>query len=94
MSMGREEPSASESLRQTRTYGKVRCHNPSCMERMTPAPGSQQVVCPTCGMAYRLSWVTPELPRIRGPVWEINSKLAETTLSKKLKSSAGESDSR
>ena len=88
MSVDIDKSSASESLRKTRTYGKVRCHNPSCMGRMEPAPGSQQISCPTCGMAYRLFWVTPELPRIRGPVWEVNRKLAENTLAKKSGSSA------
>lgn len=94
MSISNDRSSASESLSQTRTYGKVRCHNPSCMGRITPEPGSQQIVCPTCGMAYRLFWVTPELPRIRGPVWEVNRKLAETTLSEKQESSADGSTSR
>ena len=82
-----KQQSTAESLRSTRTYGKFRCHNPSCMGRLEPAPGSQQISCPTCGMTYRLFWVTPELPRIRGPVWEVNRKLAEETLAKKLESS-------
>jgi hypothetical protein len=69
--------SASESLRSTRTYGKVRCHNPSCMGRLQPEPGSEHVKCPTCGMEYRIFWVNPQLPRIRGPEWETNRKLAE-----------------
>lgn len=86
-----EKFSASESLRKTRTYGKVRCHNPSCMGRLEPAPGSQQISCPTCGMAYRLFWVTPELPRIRGPVWEVNRKLAENVLASKLEASKDDS---
>jgi len=84
MSVDTDKSSASESLRKTRTFGKIRCHNPSCMGRMEPAPGSQQIACPTCGMAYRLFWVTPELPRIRGPVWDVNRKLAENTLAKKM----------
>jgi hypothetical protein len=87
MAIDNEKFSASESLRKTRTFGKVRCHNPSCMGRMEPSPGSQQIACPTCGMAYRLFWVTPELPRIRGPVWEVNRKLAENTLAQKLEAS-------
>ena len=28
--------STAENLRKTRTYGKFRCHNPSCMERIQP----------------------------------------------------------
>ena len=84
MASDEEKRSTAEALRETRTYGKFRCHNPSCMGRMEPTPGSQQITCPTCGMAYRLFWVTPELPRIRGPVWDVNRKLAENTLAKKL----------
>jgi len=91
MTVDTDTSSASESLRQTRTYGKVRCHNPSCMGRLEPAPGSEQIACPTCGMTYRLFWVTPELPRIRGPVWDVNRKLAETTLARKTGTSADKS---
>lgn len=87
----KQQQSASESLHKTRTYGKVRCHNPSCMGRLTPEPGSKQISCPTCGMTYRLFWVTPELPRIRGPVWDVNRKLAEEVLAKKQEASKGDS---
>lgn len=87
MAPPKEQLSASQSLRRTRTFGKVRCHNPSCMGRLEPPPGSEQIECPTCGMAYRLFWVTPELPRIRGPVWAVNRKLAAETLARKLESS-------
>jgi hypothetical protein len=52
-----QKQSTAESLRKTRTYGKFRCHNPSCMGR--------------------LHWIRPDFPRIRGPVWEVNKKLAE-----------------
>ncbi|MCK9365073.1 MAG: hypothetical protein M0P74_15910 [Syntrophales bacterium] len=83
MAIENEKVSASESLRKTRTYGKVRCMNPSCMGRLEPSPGSMQITCPVCGMSYRLFWVTPELPRIRGPVWEVNRKLAEDVMAKK-----------
>jgi len=86
MAMDTNKSSASQSLQKTRTYGKVRCHNPSCMGRLEPKAGDEQISCPTCGMTYRLFWVTPELPRIRGPVWEVNRKLAEDTLAKKLES--------
>jgi len=73
--------STAEALRKTRTYGKVRCHNPSCMGRIQPEPGADRVKCPRCGMEYRLYWVNPQLPRIRGPVWEVNHKIAEKKLS-------------
>lgn len=75
--------STAESLRKTRTYGKFRCHNPSCMERIQPAKGEKTAKCPTCGMEYRIHWVTPTLPRIRGPVWDVNRKLAEEKLREK-----------
>jgi hypothetical protein len=76
--------SAAESLRSTRTYGQVRCHNPSCMDRLVPSPGAEQITCPSCGMAYRLFWVRADLPRIRGPVWDVNREIASETLSRKL----------
>lgn len=76
------KPTSAESLRPTRTFGKVRCHNPSCMGRIEPPPGAEQIECPTCGMAYRLFWVRPDLPRIRGPVWEVNRRIAAQTLAK------------
>ncbi|MFH1242458.1 MAG: hypothetical protein V1689_08860 [Pseudomonadota bacterium] len=76
--------SAAETLRKTRTFGKVRCHNPSCMERLQPPSGVDHVKCPTCGMEYRLFWVRPDLPRIRGPVWDINRKIAQETFAKKM----------
>jgi len=71
--------STAESLRKTRTYGKFRCHNPSCMERIQPEQGQKTVKCPTCGMEYRVHWVNPTLPR----VWEVNRKLAEEKLKQK-----------
>lgn len=92
MAIDTKEPSASESLRPTRTYGQVRCHNPSCMDRLSPEPGSDQISCPRCGMTYRIFWVSPTLPRIRGPVWEVNRKLAAEALAQKLASS--ESDAK
>lgn len=77
--------SSAESLRQTRTYGKVRCHNPSCMGRIAPEKGAQQVECPSCGMQYRIAWVKDGFPRIRGPVWEVNRKIAADALAEKTK---------
>jgi len=75
--------SASETLTKTRSFGKIRCHNPSCMKRMEPTPGSKEITCPTCGMAYRIYWLGPNLPRIRGPVWDVNRKLIEKSGSSK-----------
>ena len=53
------------------------------MDRLTPEPGSREIKCPTCGMTYRLYWVSPEFPRIRGPVWDVNRKLAAEIFAKK-----------
>ena len=89
MPIDEEKKSQAESLRQTRTYGKFRCHNPSCMGRLQPQPGDKQVKCPNCGMEYRVYWVKPDFPRIRGPVWEVNRKLAQEALAKKEASSDG-----
>jgi hypothetical protein len=83
MTIQNEKLSSAESLRKTRTYGKVRCHNPSCMERIEPPAGADHVKCPTCGMEYRIFWVNPTLPRIRGPVWDVNRKIAQETLAKR-----------
>jgi hypothetical protein len=53
------------------------------MERIEPEKGKKTAKCPTCGMEYRVHWVNPNLPRIRGPVWEVNRKLAEAKLKEK-----------
>ncbi|MFH1974892.1 MAG: hypothetical protein ABIJ52_04930 [Pseudomonadota bacterium] len=91
MANGTEKLSASETLRETRTFGKVRCHNPSCMERLEPSPGTDHIKCATCGMEYRIFWVRPDLPRIRGPVWEVNRKIAAEALTRKLATSGSKS---
>lgn len=69
--------STAESLRSTRTYGKVRCLNPSCMGRIQPQAGQNQVKCPQCGMEFRVFWMRPDFPRIRGPVWDVNREIAQ-----------------
>ena len=53
------------------------------MGRIQPAPGEKQVTCPECGMEFRVAWIKPDFPRIRGPVWEVNKKLAEEAAAKK-----------
>jgi len=83
MAIDEKKLSGAESLRKTRTYGKFRCHNPSCMGRLQPNPGQKNVKCPECGMAFRVSWIRPDFPRIRGPVWDANRKLAEKAFTKK-----------
>ena len=39
----KEGSSGVEGLAKTRTYGKFRCHNPSCMARITVQPGAKHV---------------------------------------------------
>ncbi len=75
--------STAESLRQTRTYGKFRCHNPSCMGRLQPKAGDKTVKCPVCGMEFRVYWIRPDFPRIRGPVWDVNRRIAQEAATKK-----------
>ncbi len=72
-----------EDLRKTRSYGKIRCLNPSCLDRLTPEYGAKTIKCPKCGMEYRLVWLAPDLPRIRGPVWEVQKKITEKILKQK-----------
>ena len=85
--MGNEKEglTTAESLRKTRTYGQFRCHNPSCMGRLQPQPGVNQVKCPDCGLEFRVSWIKSGCPRIRGPVWDVNLKIAEEALARKMK---------
>jgi hypothetical protein len=83
MATEKDKLSTAESLRQTRTYGKFRCHNPSCMGRLQPQAGDKTVKCPVCGMEFRVHWIRPDFPRIRGPVWDVNRRIAEEALAKK-----------
>ena len=85
MAIEEKKLSGAESLRKTRTYGKFRCHNPSCMGRIQPKSGAKHAKCPECGMEFRVAWIRPDFPRIRGPVWDVNRKLAEQALAEKEK---------
>ena len=64
-----------------RTSGVVRCLN--CFERIVPPSRAETYKCPNCGYEWRISWPYPNFPRIRGPVWDVNRKLAEEEVSKK-----------
>lgn len=75
-----DDKSTAESLRATRTYGQVRCMNPSCEGRITPAPGQTQAKCPRCGSEWRIFWIKKGFPRVKGPVWETSQKLANEKL--------------
>jgi len=83
MAIDTSKMSGAESLRKTRTYGKFRCHNPTCMGRLQPEPGAKHVKCPVCKLEFRVAWIRPDFPRIRGPVWDVNRKLAMEALEKK-----------
>ncbi len=45
----------------------ARCSN--CQAHMPITPKATEETCTSCGMRYRISWVNPSQPRIRGPVW-------------------------
>jgi len=85
MGTEKEGLSTAESLRTTRTYGQVRCHNPSCMGRLQPEPRATTVKCSRCGLEWRVAWVKDGFPRIRGPVWDVNKRIAEEALARKMK---------
>ena len=44
-----------------------RCSN--CQERISIPLEASEATCPYCDMPFRISWVTPDQPRIRGAVW-------------------------
>ena len=41
------------------------------------------VKCEQCGSEWRIFWVNAGLPRIQGPVWETNQRLAQEILAKR-----------
>ena len=73
--------STMESVAKGRTVGAFRCLN--CFERISPPPGAKTYKCPQCSYEWRVFWIAPDFPRIRGPVWETNRRLAEEAVSKK-----------
>ncbi len=83
MATAKKGQSTAESLRKTRTYGKFRCHNPTCMGRLQPEAGADKVKCPVCSLEFRVSWVKEGFPRIRGPVWDVNRKIAQDAVAKR-----------
>jgi hypothetical protein len=48
--------------------GEVRCLN--CFARYRVPPKADRFVCPECNWEWRVSWVNPELAKIRGPMWD------------------------
>ncbi|MDP2646496.1 MAG: hypothetical protein Q8P24_16275 [Desulfobacterales bacterium] len=83
MAIDKDKLSEAEALRKTRTYGKFRCINPTCMGRLTATAGSDRTSCPVCGLQFRVAWVRPDFPRIRGPVWEVNRRIAQEAAAKR-----------
>jgi hypothetical protein len=75
-----KDKTTAETLKSTRTYGQVRCPNPTCLDRLLPKPGEKTIKCPKCGTEWRVVWLKPDLPRIRGPVWETNIEIAKKRL--------------
>ena len=45
------------------------CRCTNCLERITVPEEATEATCYYCGMKYRMSWPTPDQPRIRGLVW-------------------------
>jgi predicted RNA-binding Zn-ribbon protein involved in translation (DUF1610 family) len=80
MTSERRTETSQEITARGRTTGAFRCLN--CFERNTAPSGSKSYKCPKCGFEWRLSWPTPTQPRIRGPVWDVNKRLAEEALKK------------
>lgn len=77
------EETTQEALAKGRTYGAIRCLN--CFERLSPPKGADRYKCPHCSFEWRISWPFPDFPRIRGPVWDVNRRLAEEATAKKGK---------
>jgi DNA-directed RNA polymerase subunit RPC12/RpoP len=73
--------STMESVAKGRTVGAFRCLN--CFARISPPPAAKTYKCPHCGFEWRVVWMSPEVPRIRGPVWEVNRRLAEEAVTKR-----------
>jgi hypothetical protein len=38
--------------------------------------------CPKCGSEWRIFWIKPGFPRVKGPVWETSERLAHEQWSK------------
>ncbi|NIN67557.1 MAG: hypothetical protein GTO63_23205 [Anaerolineae bacterium] len=64
--MGKKRAAKKEKERSR--MGQVRCLN--CFERVTVPPRAEKIACPACGWEWRISWVNPDLPKVRGPLWE------------------------
>ncbi|MFC1945731.1 hypothetical protein ACFLW1_00870 [Chloroflexota bacterium] len=70
----------SESTVKGRTIGAFRCLN--CFNRVSPPAGAKEYKCPHCNYEWRVAWVNANVPRIRGPVWDVDKKMADEEYSK------------
>ena len=52
----------------TTRLSKLRCLN--CFKRIEIPARATEAACPGCGVGWRISWVEPGMPKIRGPVWD------------------------
>jgi hypothetical protein len=55
------------------------------MGRLNPKPGDPTVKCEKCGMEWRIFWIKAGFPRIKGPVWDVNKRLADEEFARKMK---------
>ena len=78
--MSEEKMSTMESVAKGRTMGEFRCLN--CFERISPPAGAMSMKCPHCGFEWRVFRISPDVPRIRGPVWDVDRRLAEEAAKK------------
>jgi DNA-directed RNA polymerase subunit RPC12/RpoP len=81
--MSQEKQSASESLVGGRSMGAFRCLQ--CFKRISPPPAAKTYKCPHCGYEWRVFWISPEIPRIRGPVWDVNRRLSDEAANKEAR---------
>ena len=74
--MAEDKLSTAESLKSTRTYGQVRCMNPSCDIQNHPGTGTDEGKMPD--MRFRVAYLLDKarFSRVKGPVWETSEKLA------------------
>lgn len=80
MSEEKGQETTSERTARGRTHGAFRCLN--CFERIVPPEKAEVYKCPQCGFEWRVSWPSPTIPRIRGPVWETNRRLTDEIMAK------------
>jgi hypothetical protein len=79
--LSEQKETTMEQTARGRTTGALRCMN--CYERLVPPPAAKTLKCPHCSYEWRIYWISPEFPRIRGPVWEVNKQITENALQKK-----------